>query len=70
MTSKISFFMWTIFNIFIAFVTILLLLLIFCFFGCKAYGILALRPRNQPVPPAVGEVLTTGPLGNAPDHNF
>ena len=67
---RFFFFMWTIFNIFIAFVTILLLLLIFRFFGCKACGILALQPGNQPVPPAVGEVLTTGPLGNAPDHNF
>ena len=63
--------MWTIFKVFIAFVTILLLLFMFWFFGCKACRILALRPGNEPVPSTVeGEVLTTGPLGKAPEDNF
>ena len=43
----------------------------FWFFGCKACRILALRPGNEPVPSTVeGEVLTTGPLGKAPEDNF
>ena len=39
----------------------------FWFFGHKARGILALRPRIKPAPPALeGEVLTTGPPGKSP----
>ena len=38
----------------------------FCFFGPKACGILALRPGIEPAPPALeGEILTTGPLGQS-----
>ena len=70
-SSKFFFKIWTIFKVFIAFVTILLLLFMFWFFGCKACRILALRPGNEPVPSTVeGEVLTTGPLGKAPEDNF
>ena len=57
--------MWTIFKVFIEFVTILLL---FWFFGCKACGIPipAPRPGMEPAPPVLeGEVLTTGPPGKS-----
>ena len=38
----------------------------FCFFGHKAYGILALWSGIKPAPPALeGEVLTTGPPGKS-----
>ena len=55
--------MWTIFKVFIEFVTILLLgfFFMFWFFGCEARGILAPRAGIKPAPPALeGEVLTTG----------
>ena len=56
--------MWTIFKVFIEFVTTLLLL--FMFFGCEACGILASQPGIEPVPPALeGEVLTTGLPGKS-----
>ena len=55
--------MWTIFKVFIEFVTVLLL---FWFFGREACGILAPRPGIEPAPPALeGEVLTTGPPGKS-----
>ena len=43
--------MWTIFNVFIEFATVLLRFM-FYFFGCKAYGILASRPVIEPTFPA------------------
>ena len=58
--------MWTIFKVFIEFVTILLLSYMFWFFGLKACGILAPWPGVEPASPALeDEVLTTGPLGKS-----
>ena len=55
--------MWTIFQVFVEFVTMLLLVFV-CFFGCQACGILAPRPGTEPAPPTPeSEVLTTGPPG-------
>ena len=52
--------MWTIFKVFIEFVTILLLFYVLVF-GCEACGILAPQPGIKPAPRALeGEVLTTG----------
>ena len=60
--------MWTIFKIFIEFVTILLLFYVFWFFDCEACGILAPHPGIEPTPPALeGKVLTTGPPGKSPN---
>ena len=57
--------MWTIFKVFIEFVTILLVL--FWFFGHEACGIIAPRPGIEPAPSALeGEVLITGPPGKSP----
>ena len=58
---------WTIFKVFIEFVTILLLLYFFVFFlGPKACGILALPPGIEPTPLASeGEVLTIGLPGKS-----
>ena len=54
--------MWTILKVFIEFVTLLLLLFMFCFFGIQACGLLAPWPGMEPAPPVLeGEVLTTGP---------
>ena len=58
--------MWTIFNVFIESVTILLLFYVLGFFGRKACGILAPRPGIEPAALAMeGEVLTTGPPGKS-----
>ena len=58
--------MWTIFKVFIDFVTILLLLLMFGYFGREAYGILVPGPGIEPSSPSLeGKVLTTGPPGNS-----
>ena len=59
--------MWTIFKVFIEFVTILLLFYAFAgFFGHEACGIPAPQPRIKHVPPALeGEVLTTGLPGKS-----
>ena len=55
--------MWTIFKVFIEFITTLLL---FWFIGREACGILAPWPGIDPAPPALeGEVLTTGPPGKS-----
>ena len=63
--------MWTIFKVFIEFVTILLLFSVFWFFGCKACGILAPQPGIEPALPALeGEVLTTGPPGKSLERNI
>ena len=57
--------MWTIFKVFIDFVTILLLFYVW-FFGRDACGILVPRPGIKPAPPALeGEVLTTEPPGKS-----
>ena len=58
--------MWTIFKVFIEFVTILLLFYVFWLFGHETCGILAPSPGIEPAPPALeGEVLTTGPHGKS-----
>ena len=59
--------MWTIFKVFIEFVTILLLIYVFGFFcGCEARGILAPWSGIEPASPALeGEVLTTGLPGKS-----
>ena len=63
--------MWTIFKVFIEFVTILLLCYVFGFFWPEACGILAPRPGIEPAPPALeGEVLTTGLPGKSLSHLF
>ena len=57
--------MWNIFNVFIEYVTILLLFYVLVF-GRKANGILAPRPGIEPAPPALeGEVSTTGSTGKS-----
>ena len=54
--------MWTIFKVFIEFVTMLLLFYIFVFFGHNVCVILAPQPEIKPAPPGLeGKVLTTGP---------
>ena len=57
------FLMWTIFKVFIEFVTILFLVFMCvccCFFFCEPYGILASRPGIELILPALeGKVLTT-----------
>ena len=60
--------MWTIFKVFIEFISVLLLLFMFWFFGPKAScGVLAPQPGIEPEPPALeGEVLTTGPPEKSP----
>ena len=53
--------MWTIFKVFVEFVTILLLFYVLDF-GLKATEILDPRPGIEPTPPALeGEVLTPEP---------
>ena len=59
--------MWTIFKVFIEFITILLLLFMFWFFSQEACGILAPLPGIKPTPPALeGKVLTTRPPRKSP----
>ena len=60
--------MWTIFEVFIEFVTMLFLFYgLFVCFRCKACGIFASWPRIQLALPALeGKVLTTGPPGKSP----
>ena len=61
------FLMWTIFKVFIEFVTILFPFHILDFFGREACGILAAQPGVKPASPTLeGEVLTTGPAGKSP----
>ena len=58
--------MWTIFKVFIEFVTIFLLFYVLVF-GCETCGILAPQPGIELTPPALeGKVLTTGPPGKSP----
>ena len=62
---KFFFLMWTIFKVFVEFVTVLLLFM-FWFFGHEACWILVLRPGTQSVPLALeGKVLTTGLPGKS-----
>ena len=57
--------MWTIFKVFIEFVTILLRFM-FWFFDPEACGSLAPQPGIEPASPALeGKVLTTGPPGKS-----
>ena len=57
--------MWTIFKVFIEFVTILLLFT-FWLFGHEACGILAPQPGIEPAPPPLeGDVLAIGPPGKS-----
>ena len=64
------FLMWTIFKVFIEFVSILFLFNVLVF-GCKVYGILAPWPGIEPAPLALeGEVLTTGPPGKSLNKHF
>ena len=54
--------MWIIFQVFIEYVVIFLLLFMFWYFGQEACGILASRPGVEPQLPALeGEIFTTGP---------
>ena len=63
---KFSFFlMWTIFKVFIEYVTTMPLFM-FWFFGLESCGISFLRSGIEPAPPALeGQVLTTGPPGES-----
>ena len=55
--------MWTIFKVFIEFVTLLFLFHVLVFW-CEVCRILAPQPGIEPAPPALeGKVLTTGPPG-------
>ena len=55
--------MWTIFKVFVKFVTILILFYVLLF-GPEACGTLASQPGIEPASPALGgKVLTTGPPG-------
>ena len=58
--------MWTIFKIFLEFVTVLLWIYVSVFLGLQACGILVPWPGIEPAPSALeGEVLTTGPPGKS-----
>ena len=58
--------MWTIFKVFIEFVTILLLFYVLVFWPQGMWD-LSSRPGIEPASPALeGEVLTTGPPGESP----
>ena len=46
--------MWTIFKIFIEFVTMLPLFYVFWYFGQEACGILAPQPGIEPTAPCIG----------------
>ena len=57
--------MWSIFKVFIEFVTLLLLLYVLVFCPQDMCGILASQPETDPTPPALeGKVSTTGPPGS------
>ena len=61
--------MWTIFKVFIEFVTILLLSYVLLF-AQEACGILVPQPGIEPTPPALeGEVISTGPPRRAKDFH-
>ena len=65
----------TVLKVFIEFVTLLLLIFMFWFFGHEACGIFAPQPRKELAPPSLeGQVPTTGspekPLKMPPDCNL
>ena len=63
--------MWTIFKLFIEFVTIQLLNLYDLVFGHEVHEILAPKLGIDPTPTVLeGEVLTTGPAGKSQDKMF
>ena len=63
--------MWTIFKVFIGFVTILLLLNGFGFLALRHVGVLAPWSGIEPATAALeSEVLTTGPPGEFPEQNL
>ena len=63
--------MWTVFKFFPAFVTILLLLFVFCLFGHEACGVLAPWPGIELTFLALeGEVLTTGLPQKSSSHIY
>ena len=65
------FFMWTIFKVFIEYVTRLPLFYVFWFSGHWACGILASWPGIVLSPPALeGKILTTGPPGKSQQFIF
>ena len=58
--------MWTIFEVFIEFITILLLFYVLFCFALKAHEILAPQPGMEPALPALeGKVLTTEQPGKS-----
>ena len=58
--------MWTVFKVFIEFVTILLLFYVLAF-GYEACGVLVSQAGLEPTPPALeGQVLTTGLPAKSP----
>ena len=60
--------MWTIFKVFVEFVTALLLFRVLVFWPRGMWG-LSSPPRIEHAPPALeGEVLTTGPAGKSQDN--
>ena len=60
------FLMWTIFKVFIEFITTLFLFSIFWVLGPEACGILASLAGMEPTPPALKcAILTTGPPGKS-----
>ena len=62
--------MWTIFKVFIGFITYCFRFMFWCF-GHKACGILASWSGIEPTSPALeGEVLTTGPPGQSWDDGI
>ena len=64
---RFFFLMWTIFKVFVEFVTILCLFYVLDF-GLKASEILDPQPGIEPIPPVLeGEVLTTEPPGKSLD---
>ena len=63
---KIFFLLWTIFKVFIEFITTLLLFSCFVFFGHEAYGVLAPWLGIEPTPASLdGKVFTTRPPGKS-----
>ena len=62
---------WTIFKVFIEFITTLLLFFMFWFFGPEARRILVSPTGIEPVSSVLqGEVLTTEPAGKSPGIDF
>ena len=63
--------MWLILKVFIEFVTILLFLFMFWFFGIQAHGLLAPWLGMESAPPVLeGKVLTIRPARGVPRHYY